>query len=606
MLSLQNAFADEEVTEFVARIRRFLRLGDDEPVALVAEPKIDGLSASVRYEDGKFAGGATRGDGQTGEDVTANLRTVAGVPARLAGAPPEVEVRGEVYLSPRAFEALNAAQQSAGKPLYANRRNAAAGSLRQIDSAVAAARRLAFLAYSVADPRGLGCATEWELLRSISAWGFAVSEHAQRCATVEDALAAHRALAAQRAQLPYEIDGVVYKVDRLDWQERLGTVSRAPRWALAHKFAAEQAETQVLDIVLSVGRTGALTPTARLQPVQVGGVVVSNATLHNEDEIARKDVRPGDFVVLQRAGDVIPQVVRVVLEKRKRGARRFRFPATCPVCGSAAVRDEGEAVRRCTGGLICAAQRVERLRHFVSRDAFDIEGLGEKQIAQFWESGVIAEPADIFSLEERNAGLDPPLEERDGWGKTSAAKLFRAIAARREIDFDRFLYALGIRHVGQSTARLLARSYSSWAAFAAAMGEARGREGEAWRALLDVDEVGPKVAAALVEFFAEPHNLRVVDDLAQAVRIRDFVAPATDSPLAGKTVVFTGSLETMTRDEAKARALSLGARVAGSVSARTDLVVAGPGSGTKGKKAAELGIRVIDEAGWQELIGRTT
>ena len=366
MLSLHNAFADEEVAEFAARVRRFLGLGDEERLSLLAEPKIDGLSASLRYEGGRFAQGATRGDGQTGEDVTANLRTLAGLPARLKGAPGEIEVRGEVYLSPQAFAALNAAQAAAGKPPYANRRNAAAGSLRQIDAGVTAGRGLAFLAYTVAETRGLDCKTQWEVLRRIEAWGFAVNEHARRCDSVEDALAAYRSLAEKRPQLPYEIDGVVYKVDRLDWQERLGTRSRAPRWALAHKFAAEQAETQVLDIAISVGRTGALTPTARLQPVQVGGVVVSNATLHNEDEIARKDVRPGDFVVLQRAGDVIPQVVRVVTEKRKRGARHYRFPEACPVCGSAAVRDEGEAVHRCTGGLICEAQRVERLRHFVS------------------------------------------------------------------------------------------------------------------------------------------------------------------------------------------------------------------------------------------------
>ena len=604
MLSLQNAFADEEVTEFDARIRKFLGLGQDDALAVVAEPKIDGLSASLRYERGVFKQGATRGDGVTGEDVTDNLRGVDGVPRELADAPDDLEVRGEVYMTAPAFAALNRAQAEAGKAAYANRRNAAAGSLRQIDAAVTASRKLRFVAYGVGDPAALGVETHWQVLTRLRDWGFPGNPDTRRCETLADALAAYRDLGSRRAKLPWEIDGVVYKVDRLDFQRRLGMVSRAPRWALAHKFAAERAETTVLGIDVQVGRTGAITPVARLQPVQVGGVVVSNATLHNEDEIVRKDVRVGDTVVVQRAGDVIPQVVEVVKERRKGRPRKFRFPDTCPACGSTVVREEGEAVRRCTGGLICPAQRVERLRHFVSRDGFDIEGLGEKQIARFWEDGVIREPADIFSLAQRNETLEPKLADRDRWGAQSVANLFRAIDDRRAIDLERFLYALGIRHIGQTTARLLAKSYGSLAALRDAVAAAGDRDSEAWTTLESIDGIGPKLADAVVAFFAEPHNQQVVDDLAAAVAVRDFEAPATDSPLAGKTVVFTGTLEAMTRDEAKELALRLGAKVAGSVSARTDLVVAGPGSGAKGKKAVELGIETIDEAAWMARIGR--
>ena len=604
MLSLQNAFADEEVTEFDARIRKFLGLGQDDALAIVAEPKIDGLSASLRYERGKFVQGATRGDGVTGEDVTENLRGIAGVPMRLADAPDDLEVRGEVYMTAPAFAALNRAQTEAGKAAYANRRNAAAGSLRQIDAAVTAARGLSFVAYGVGDPAALGVETHWQVLTRLRDWGFPGNLDTRRCESVGDALAAYRDIESRRANLDREIDGVVYKVDRLDFQRRLGMVSRAPRWALAHKFAAERAETTVLGIDVQVGRTGAITPVARLQPVQVGGVVVSNATLHNEDEIVRKDVRVGDTVVVQRAGDVIPQVVEVVKERRNGRPRKFRFPDNCPACGSNVVREEGEAVRRCTGGLICPAQRVERLRHFVSRDGFDIEGLGDKQIARYWADEVIREPADIFSLARRNETLDPPLAERKGWGAQRVAKLFRAIDDRREIDLERFLYALGIRHIGQTTARLLAKSYGSLSALREAVVAARDRDSEAWATLESIDGIGPKLAEAVVAFFAEPHNQHAVDDLAVEVTVRDFVAPTGDSPLAGKTVVFTGALESMSRDEAKELALRLGAKVAGSVSARTDLVVAGPGSGSKGKKAQELGIETIDEAAWLALIGR--
>jgi DNA ligase (NAD+) len=601
MLSLHNAFTEEDVAEFAVRIRRFLGLPNAETLTLVAEPKIDGLSASIRYERGRLVQGATRGDGVTGEDVTANLRSVAGVPGKIASAPEVLEVRGEVYLSAEAFGRLNSGQEAAGKPAYANRRNAAAGSLRQIDPTVSAGRGLAFVPYATGEITAMPWATHWERLAQLKSWGFPANEHARRCESVDEALAAYREILEARPRLPWEVDGVVYKVDRLDWQQRLGQVSRAPRWALAHKFAAERAETRVLAIGVNVGRTGALTPVVHLEPVQLGGVTVSNATLHNEDEIARKDVRPGDTIVVQRAGDVIPQVVEVVLAKRERGARRFKFPETCPECDSLAVREEGEAVRRCTGGLVCAAQRVERLIHFVSRDAFDIDGLGMKQVAQFWESRLIHEPADIFSLEARNPEFDPPLQSREGWGDTSVAKLFRAINARREIDFERFLFALGIRHVGQTTARLLASSYTSLAALRTALDKAQDRESEVYWALEAIDGIGPKVAGAVLAFFAEPHNRTVVDDLVKVLKVRDFAAPVTDSPLAGKTVVFTGSLETITRDEAKARALSLGAKVAGSVSSNTDLVVLGPGSGTKGKMAAELGVETVDEAGWLAL-----
>ena len=602
MLSLKNAFGADEVGEFVTRVRRFLGLDEAEPVALVAEPKIDGLSATARYEGGRFVQGATRGDGTVGEDITANLGTLPQLPKTIAGAPPILEVRAEVYMAVPEFEALNATQQALGKDPYLNRRNAAAGSLRQLDAAITGARGLRLFCYGWGEVSGLAWGTQWQGLTQLKKWGFPTNPLARRCKTLDDALALYREIEEARDGLAYDIDGVVYKVDRLDWQQRLGTDARAPRWALAHKFAAEQAETRVLAIEVSVGRTGALTPVAHLEPVFVGGVMVANATLHNEDEIARKDVRPGDSVIVQRAGDVIPQIVRVVKEKRKRGARKYRYPEVCPVCASSAVREEGEAVRRCTGGLICAAQRVERLRHFVSRDAFDIEGLGEKQISLFWEGGLIAEPADIFKLEARNPEFEPPLQDRDGFGEVSVRNLFAGIRARREISLERFLYALGVRHIGQTTARLLAQHYGSLAGFRAAMAGAADPEAEAREDLEAIDGIGARVAEALVAFFAEPHNARVVDDLEAQVTVQDFVPPEQSSAVAGKTVVFTGSLETMTRDEAKARALALGAKVAGSVSAKTDLVVLGPRSGSKGKKAEELGIQTLDEKAWLDLI----
>ncbi len=605
MLSLANAFDEDELREFFQRVRRFLGLGEDEAITVVGEPKIDGLSAAAHYRDGRFALGATRGDGQVGEDITANLRTVRDLPLRLSDPDPPavVEVRGEVYMTRSDFEALNAERAAAGEPLFANPRNAAAGSLRQLDSRITAKRKLHFFAYAWGEVSAPFAATHWDALARFRAWGFRVNPLARRCVGEAEALALYREIAEARPRLDYDIDGVVFKVDRLDWQERLGMVSRAPRWAIAHKFPAEQAVTRLCAIEIQVGRTGALTPVARLDPVAVGGVVVSNATLHNEDEIARKDIRVGDFVVVQRAGDVIPQVVRVVREKRPPDARPFVFPDHCPVCGSRAVREEGEAVRRCTGGLICPAQRVERLRHFVSRDAFDIEGLGEKQIAAFFRDGLIAEPADIFTLARRAESFDPPLAAREGWGEKSVENLFRAIEARRRIPLDRFLYALGIRHVGQATARLLAKTYGSLETFLAEMERARDPESEARRALENIDGIGPKVAAAIADFFAEPHNVTVVADLAREVAVEDFVEPVGATPLAGKTVVFTGTLASMTRAEAKARAEALGAKVAGSVSRKTDYVVVGADAGSKAEKARALGVAMLSEDEWRALAG---
>ena len=611
MLSLGNAFADEDVADFAARVRRFLSLPEDETLAVVAEPKIDGLSASLRYEGGKLVKGATRGDGFVGEDVTENLRTVASVPKELAGShvPDVLEVRGEVYMQRDDFAALNDARAAEGKALYANPRNSAAGSLRQIDPAVTAARPLRFLGYAWGEVSEELGRTYWEARARFKEFGFALNEPARRCGDVEELLAYYAEIYATRPELPYDIDGVVYKVDRLDWQDRLGFVTRSPRWALAHKFPAEQAQTILRKIEIQVGRTGALTPVARLEPVTVGGVVVTNATLHNEEEIARKDIRAGDTVVVQRAGDVIPQIVKVLKEHRKRGARRYKFPKVCPACGSQAVRDvrdektgEEEKVRRCTGGLICPEQAVERLRHFVSRNAFDIEGLGEKQIAAFWSEKRVQRPGDLFRLREKDKNSSAPLASGEGWGEQSVVNLFDAIKARRTIPLARFIYALGIRHVGQANARLLARSYGTLDAVLSAMEAARDAQGEAYADLLNIEGIGTKLADALVQFFAEPHNRDVVLDLKGEVTVEAAEAPAAQSPVSGKTVVFTGTLETMSRGEAKAQAESLGAKVAGSVSKKTDFVVAGPGAGSKLKKAQELGVAVLSEEDWRDLV----
>lgn len=618
MLSLGNAFATADVEEFLARIARFLGLAREEAVEIMAEPKIDGLSCALRYEQGRLVQGATRGDGTTGEDITANVRTIADLPKKLKGKgwPELLEVRGEVYMSRRAFMELNARQEKAGDKIFANPRNAAAGSLRQLDPQVTAARPLHFFAYSWGAlsedaAKALGKTVE-EVRASFHRWGFTLNEPARLCRGLDELLAFYNDIMAERPKLPFEIDGVVYKVNRLDLQSRLGFVSRAPRWAIAHKFPAEQAQTILREITIQVGRTGALTPVANLEPISVGGVVVARATLHNEDEIARKDIRPGDLVVIQRAGDVIPQVVAVVKEKRPKNSRPYVFPDHCPVCGSKAEREEGEVVRRCTGGLICKAQNYERLRHFVSRDAFDIEGLGGKHIQAFLDDGLLATPGDIFRLQER----EQEIGEREGWGRQSAAKLVKAIEARRSIGLDRFIYALGIRQVGQATAKLLARSYGTLASWRQAMRaayderakapEARkaGEVGEHFAELCNIEGIGVSVADDLVYFFGEKHNLEILEDLEKELTIEAVEAPAAGgSPVAGKTVVFTGTLETMTRSEAKARAESLGAKVAGSVSSKTDYVVVGADAGSKAKKAEELGVATLTEQAWRELIG---
>ena len=600
MLSLGNAFEADEMVEFEERVRRFLGLSEDVVVEFLAEPKIDGLSASLRYEQGRLIRGATRGDGAVGEDVTANLRTIKDIPNNLPGAPDILEVRGEVFMTKSDFNALNERQLAAGGKQFANPRNAAAGSLRQLDSRITKTRPLHFFAYSwgeVSDERI--AETQSGFLERLQGWRFAVNQLARKCVGPDEIEAFYGELAAERTRLDYDIDGIVYKVDRLDWQRRLGAVSRAPRWAIARKFPPEQAVTRLNAIEIQVGRTGALTPVARLDPITVGGVVVSNATLHNEDEITRKDIRIGDTVVVQRAGDVIPQVVEVQQHAPK--SRRYKFPTACPICKSEAVREEGEAVRRCTGGLICPAQVLERLKHFVSRDAFDIEGLGSKHIEAFLTDGLLQTPADIFRLRERAAVI----EQREGWARQSVDNLLAAIENKRTIPLERFIYALGIRQVGQATARVLAKNYGTLDRWRSAMHAAQNQESPAYAELTGIDGIGPSVAADLLAFVHEPHNVDVLEDLAQELDVEPFAQPATTSPIAAKTLVFTGALERMTRSEAKARAEALGAKVAGTVSARTDLVIAGPGAGSKARKAAELGVEVIDEDAWLALLAET-
>jgi DNA ligase (NAD+) len=605
MLSLSNVFSPEEVAEFTGGIRRFLKLDADEPLALVAEPKIDGLSVSLRYESGRLVQAATRGDGTEGEDVTANIRTLDEVPDRLTtDDPPAVmEIRGEVYMTRDDFLAFRDRQVAAGEKAPANPRNAAAGSLRQKNPEVTRTRPLRLFAYSWGEVKGADFDSHHAFLKQLEDWGLPVNPDTKPCRDEAEALAVYDALGARRADLPYDIDGVVYKVDRVDWQKRLGFVSRAPRWATAHKFPAEQARTVLNAIDVQVGRTGALTPVAHLEPVTVGGVVVARATLHNEDEIRRKDIRVGDTVVIQRAGDVIPQVVSVVTEARPEGAEPFVFPDHCPVCGSEAERPEGEAVRRCTGGLICPAQAVERLKHFVSREAFDIEGLGAKAVEAFFAEGLIRGPADIFRLEERDRAGLTRLSKRDGWGPKSADNLFRAIRERRTIGLDRFIHALGIRQVGQATARLLAAHYGTLDALREAMAEAQDPQSEAYASLVNINDVGTAVARDILAFFHEAHNRQVLDDLAGLLDIRPFERPAVagDSPLAGKTVVFTGTLQTLSRAEAKARAQTMGAKVTGSVSAKTDYVVVGADAGSKAAKARELGVTTLTEAEFLDM-----
>jgi len=605
MLSLENAFEDSDVREFFAGIRNFFRRTATEAVVaedvieIMAEPKIDGLSIGLTYRRGRLVQGATRGDGVTGENVTTNLRTLATIPSALAGQewPELIEIRGEVYLERAGFFALNEERAAAGEPVFANPRNAAAGSLRQLDSAITARRPLKFFAYAWGETSAAFAHTHEEALATFRVWGFTVNPRSQLCRGIDQALAFYSEIAAERAQLPYDIDGVVYKVNDLALQERLGMVSRAPRWAVAQKFPAQQAQTVLRDISIQVGRQGSLTPVAMLEPITVGGVVVQRATLHNEDEIARKDVRIGDTVVVQRAGDVIPQIVSVVLDRRPKDAQPYVFPDHCPICGSLAVREPGQVARRCTGGLICAAQAVERLRHFVSRDCFDIEGLGEKHITAFWQDGLIRQPGDIFRL-------DPAvIMKREGWGELSARNLMSAIDERRRIAFDRFVNALGIPQVGQATARLLARHYRSLANWRREMEAAQDPESEALAGLVEIGGIGESMAADIIGFFAEPHNRAVLDDLAREVTVLDYEGPArrTTSPLAGKTIVFTGSLESMSRSEAKARAEALGANVTSSVSAKTDYVVAGADPGSKATKAATLGVKLLDEADWLAL-----
>ena len=600
MLSLGNAFSDGDVVEFVARVRRFLGLDETEPVEIVCEPKIDGLSVSLRYEKGEFVQGATRGDGTTGEDGTKNLKTIADIPITLKDAPEVMEIRAEVYMTRKDFAKLNRQQEKAEDKVFANPRNVAAGSLRQKDSGITASRPLSMFAYGwgqVSDPVA---GTHWDFLERLRGWGFPTNALAELAAGADDCLKFYRDTEEKRARLDYEIDGMVYKVNRLDWQERLGAVSRAPRWAVAHKFPAEKAETVLHEITIQVGRTGTLTPVANLEPVTVGGVVVSRATLHNEDEIARKDVREGDTVVIQRAGDVIPQVVSVVLGKRPRGTKKFRFPKRCPECDSLAIREDGEVAKRCTGGLVCPAQRVERLKHFVSRNAFDIEGLGAKHIVAFLEDGLIETPADIFLLKDHAEEI----AERDSWGQQSADNLFKALEDRSQISLDRFIYALGIIQVGQATARLLAKQYGSLKGWRDHMDAAQDRESDAYAELTNIDGIGPSVADDLLGFFAENHNREVLDRLAGLLTVEDFQAPdVASSPIAGKTVVFTGTLERLSRAEAKTRAESLGAKVAGSVSKKTDYVVVGADAGSKAKKAKELGVETLSEEEWLKLIG---
>jgi DNA ligase (NAD+) len=609
MLSLGNAFDDEEVREFVERVRRFLRLPEDEKVVFTAEPKIDGLSCTLRYEGGRLVRGATRGDGSEGEDVTPNVKTLADIPDELRGkGVPEIcEVRGEVYMTKSAFLKLNERQKAAGKQVFANPRNSAAGSLRQLDPAITESRPLGFFAYSWGEISALPAPTQSGMVEWFAARGFKTNPLMQVCDQVEAMLAFHHQIESQRGTLDYDIDGVVYKVDRLDWQQRLGFVSRNPRWAIAHKFPAEKATTTVKAIEIQVGRTGALTPVAKLEPVTVGGVVVQNATLHNADEIARLDVRIGDTVMIQRAGDVIPQVLGVVKEKRGRGTKPYKFPTHCPcslhtevVRDTTATGEEG-VVARCTGEFACPYQKIEHLRHFVSRRAFDIEGLGEKQIALFFEQGFVKEPADIFTLEARNGTIK--LEEQEGFGELSVRNLFNAIRARREISLERFIYALGMRHVGETTARALARGYGSWPAFHEASRKVAAGDEEARAEMDNLDQIGETVIESIAAYFGEAHNRGIVERLTKEVKILDAEQPAASSPVAGKTVVFTGSLEKMTRDEAKAMAERLGAKTAGSVSKKTDYVVAGPGAGSKLNKAREAGVTVLSEDEWFELIG---
>ncbi len=623
MLSLDNAFNDEDVADFANRVRRFLKIADEQSVLFTAEPKIDGLSLSLRYEAGELVSAATRGDGAVGENVTLNARTIKDIPKTLSGmdVPEIVEVRGEVYLGHADFAALNARMEAEGKPTYVNPRNTAAGSLRQLDAKITARRPLRFFAYAWGEMSAMPATTQSAMVEAFRAWGFKVNPLMQRLENVEELVRHYHHIEETRASLGYDIDGVVYKVDDLALQRRLGFVSRSPRWAIAHKFPAETAITILNEIEIQVGRTGALSPVARLEPVTVGGVVVSNATLHNEDYIkgigsdgepirGGRDLRVGDTVTIYRAGDVIPKVMDVDLSKRPTDSTPFEFPTTCPACGSHAVREMNsktgrqDSVRRCTGGLFCPAQAVEKLKHFVARNAFDIDGFGDKQAEAFYRDELVKTPADIFTMRARDTMSLKKLKDREGMGALSAAKLFDAIDDRRKIALHRFIFALGIRHVGEGNAKILARTYQDIDIFIEAMGRIGDDQSEAWAELVNADGIGETAARALAEFFTEPHNMELVAALLREIEILPVEQVDSGSPVAGKTIVFTGALERMTRDEAKAMAERLGAKVAGSVSKKTDLLVAGPGAGSKLKKATELEIETIDEDGWFELVGR--
>ncbi|MBX9787082.1 MAG: NAD-dependent DNA ligase LigA [Alphaproteobacteria bacterium] len=605
VLSLDNGFEDQDIYDFMDRIRRFLGLSQETPIEIVAEPKIDGLSATLEYEKGTFVLGATRGDGTEGEDITQNLKTLKDIPNFIEDKnfPTLTEIRGEVYMRHEDFMAMNEERQKDSIPLFANPRNAAAGSVRQLDPKITASRPLKFFAYACDDYDPFHVPTHWDFLEKLKRCGFVVNPLARLCENVDEILAYYHELEVQRATLPYDIDGIVYKVNRLDWQKRMGFSTRAPRWALAHKFPAQKAQTLLEDILIQVGRTGTLTPVAVLKPVTVGGVVVSRATLHNEDELARKDVRIGDTVIIQRAGDVIPQVLSPVLEKRPEAAKPFVFPHTCPVCGSHAVRLPGEVARKCIGGLICTAQAALRIRHFISRDAFDIEGFGTKHVDAFYKEGLIHSPQDIFTLEKRDQESLTPLRLKEGWGPLSAQNLFKSINARRKIPLHRFIYALGIPQVGQATAKLLARHYLSYATWKDAMMAAKDQESEAYAGLVSIDGIGPSVSQDLIAFFDEPHNLQVLHDLLEEIIVvNEIPLQISDNPLANKTLVFTGTLEHMTRAEAKVRAESLGAKVSSSVSSKTDYVVVGADAGSKAKAAHALGVKVLSEEAWLKLL----
>ena len=606
MLSLADVFSIEEVEDFVQGVKRFLNSAAD--ITFMAEPKIDGLSFSARYENGRFVQGATRGDGVIGEDITENLKTIRNFPQKLNGNYPEIlEVRGEVYMKKSDFFALNEKYEAEGKKTFANPRNAAAGSLRQLDAKITAERNLSIFAYTWGEVSERKWDSQADFFNHLKAWGFPLNEHNRLCPTIKDIDKNFQHLMEIRADLDYDIDGVVYKVNDIKLQERLGFLTRTPRWAVAHKFPAEQAITKVENIRIQVGRTGALTPVADLEPINVGGVIVSHATLHNEDEIKRKDIRIGDSVIIQRAGDVIPQIVQVLLDKRPSDSQEFIFPTTCPICGAHAIREEDEAIRRCTGGLSCPAQAKERIIHFVSKEGFDIAGLGSSIIEDFYNDGILRTPADIFSIERRNTSDDLfaaqqgsvlHLEQREGWGKKSVENLFKAINAKRKISLPRFIYALGIRQVGAATARLLAQNYGTFEHF---MTEMKAKE---TGALVTIDGIGASMATDMVEFFQEEHNLKIIDRLLQEVTVEDYHDDSrSDSPLSGKTVVFTGTLEKMTRSEAKALAQKLGAKVAGSVSSKTDYVIVGADAGSKAAKAAELGIKILSENDFAQLVG---